>query len=856
MLNNNNTSSVNKLSKKILKANKLRNLFAVMAIALTTLLITTTLTAGITFYKTNKLYSIVSTYGINADGYININNENIKKLEKMNNIKDIGITKMASIQGIKNKELLNERVSLEYANKKAYDMMFIVPIEGTFPKSEDEVLVPTWMLDVLKIDKKVGEKINLDIEIDGKVQTKSLKLCGYYESLLGRGSDSSKVFVSEDFINKYNKNILKEAGSQTAFLNLKNIDSKSTEKDVDNELDKIKKEIGATKAKVHPKYSDENAPVDNATNQIIAVVTGILIVIFTGYLIIYNIFYISVSKDIKFYGLLKTIGTTSKQLKKLILRQALILSIIGIPIGLILGYLVASYIIPLAMSMTIFKNITIVSMDMYIFLIATIFSLITVYISCRKPGKVAGKVSPVEATRYVSSDLKTSKKNSKKGVGGAKIHKMAWGNILKNKKKVFLSILSITLSALTIIFTVTATLGIDPEKHADNQLLYDMVVSNDISHFYGEEEYQPITENLIQEIETLDFVKEVKPQYSVIGYEADGKIYSFGATIKLQGKFKEEIESYKNEKGYNGFSYVDKDMINTEVKSLNVGDLDKNIDRVKLIDGKIDKGKFESGNEIIYYAPLEKANVLKAGDKITLNFVQRDKNGKVINEIKKDFNIMAIVTGNDNGWSANDLGFITMEENTFKETFKDYKNYVSKINIELKDTDDLGEADRKISAILIDSGNNTLGMVSKNYFIDGISELKVIFMTIGSIVGAILGFIGAINVINTVFSSIFDRKVEFAMLESIGMTKNQIKKMILFEGIYNILLTIILIIPLGIVVSFIAPMVVPIYGGFSFKIYALSVSICIIMISILMISVPFIAYKIISKESIVERIRS
>ena len=44
----------------------------------------------------------------------------------------------------------------------------------------------------------------------------------------------------------------------------------------------------------------------------------LLLVIFTGYLIIYNIFQISVAGDIRFYGLLKTIGTTPRQLKRII----------------------------------------------------------------------------------------------------------------------------------------------------------------------------------------------------------------------------------------------------------------------------------------------------------------------------------------------------------------------------------------------------------------------------------------------------------------------------------------------------------------------------------------------------------
>ena len=57
----------------------------------------------------------------------------------------------------------------------------------------------------------------------------------------------------------------------------------------------------------------------------IAIAAFLLLVIFTGYLIIYNIFQISVAGDIRFYGLLKTIGTTPRQLKRIIRQQALLL---------------------------------------------------------------------------------------------------------------------------------------------------------------------------------------------------------------------------------------------------------------------------------------------------------------------------------------------------------------------------------------------------------------------------------------------------------------------------------------------------------------------------------------------------
>ena len=77
-----------------------------------------------------------------------------------------------------------------------------------------------------------------------------------------------------------------------------------------------------------------------------AIAAVLLLILFTGYLIIYNVFQISVTNDIRFYGLLKTIGTTGRQLKRIIRYQALALSLAGIPVGLLLGWLVGAGLTP------------------------------------------------------------------------------------------------------------------------------------------------------------------------------------------------------------------------------------------------------------------------------------------------------------------------------------------------------------------------------------------------------------------------------------------------------------------------------------------------------------------------------
>ena len=131
----------------------------------------------------------------------------------------------------------------------------------------------------------------------------------------------------------------------------------------------------------------------------LAITAIALLIIFTGYLIIYNVFQISVAGDIRFYGLLKTIGTTPRQLRRIIRLQALVLSAGGIPIGLVIGWLIGGRLTPV-ITARLDGVVTLTSGNPLIFAASALFALITVLLSCRRPGRMAAKVSPVEAVRY------------------------------------------------------------------------------------------------------------------------------------------------------------------------------------------------------------------------------------------------------------------------------------------------------------------------------------------------------------------------------------------------------------------------------------------------------------------------
>lgn len=860
MLHNNNSKVVKKISRRSLSTNKMRNIFVIIAIILTTVLLTATFTVGITFSNTKKVYDIISISGVNSDGYIDLNREQYDNLKKNSNIDKIGYIQNATLNPVKNKEISKENIIIQGTDdKEVYDMMGINLKEGNFPKNFEEIIAPTWILDSLNLKYNIGEKINLEMDINGESRNIQFILSGYYESIVPRGVSKSALFVSPKFIEEIIKPIDSNKTNGTALVTLKNLNEKSTLDEAKNKIKALANDVGSNSYKEHPKFHKENDFIkqNKPVDLILIISIAVFLLLLSGYLVIYNIFYISVVRDIRFYGLLKTIGTTNKQIKKIILRQGLILSIIGIPMGLVLGYLIGFKLTPMILEMMAFGNLVKVHSNPFIFIFSAIFSLITVYISCNKSVKIAKKISPVEALKYSTVSTIKSKKKIKKGYNGGKLHNMAWANIMKNKKKVGISILSISISAAIFIFAVNIFMGVDPKKHADHQMVWDFQIENDISNL-DNGEYKPITKELYDKLSNLDFVDKTTIYYEGITPNTEGEFYDFSSEILPEGKIGEEFKGYGDPtKRYCGFYYSEDGNIRTQISSLNEKELKNEISRVRIIDGEIKESEFISGNYIILYKNNDNG-VIKAGDNVPISFVLRDNKG---NEsiVKEEFTVMAVVgkllKGSDNFEMTNNLEVINIEENKFKDVFKDYENSIKKIGINVKKDTNLKEANDIISKVVASSGNRQLNINSKYFFIEGISRFKQIVTIVGLIVSGVLAIIGMLNVINTVLTGILSRKVEFSMLEAIGMTKKQIKKMIVFEGIYYALLSLILILPLGFGVSLLAPMVMPIYSSFNFNIYAISTIISMAVNIILMMSVPLIGYKSISKNSIVERLR-
>ena len=188
----------------------------------------------------------------------------------------------------------------------------------------------------------------------------------------------------------------------------------------------------------------------------------------------------------------------------MIRQQALLLCVFGIPLGLLLGYGIGVAAVPVALSASTYESkYTVISISPWILLFAAVSALLTVLLSCARPGRIAGNVSPVEAVRYTEV---TGSRKRRRSSGKVSPASMAWANLGRNKKKTALVVLSLSLAVALLNMLATFLGGFDMDKYLSHESCADFIVSTpDYFRYQGstltEADIAPIRANTERSLE-------------------------------------------------------------------------------------------------------------------------------------------------------------------------------------------------------------------------------------------------------------------------------------------------------------------------------------------------------------------
>lgn len=826
----NDTSAIEKkLAKRSLHSERQRNLFAIAALALTAFMITAAFSVGFSYFDTYQMQQI-RFMGTTADvAVINPTEEQLAELSGSSLVLDVGIQQR--LGSVDTGQMQNAKLGivwLDDAEWKSHRLPTISGLVGDYPKSENEVMMPTWALAQMGIsDPQVGLEIRLSYQIGDAYDyvSETFLLSGYYKDYISTRTDNrGYVYVSTAFKDSIELPELKN--SVSAMVRFQDND------DVEKSCEKLQRRIAFT-----DQQTFEIVPTGTANGGplVLAVIELAVFISFSGYLLIYNILYISVVKDVQFYGQLKTIGTTSKQIKKIVYKQAVKISCIGIPLGLMLGAAVSFGLVPYALRMMYAGNSAVgtkISFSPLIFVGAAVFTFTTAMTASMKPAKIVGSVSPIAALRYAQGGTKANIKKRHR----INLLRMAWHNVFRDAKSTALVFASL-FCGLSLFLIVTGLLyGLSPENYVSGWGESDFAIT------YGIHESEDLlTDKMVSEISEIDGIENLRLTYAAAGQVITDVIYEdtvfHNYLMSLDGKsgldFSDpvELEAYQ-QNFYSGVYGIDSAYLEETNQAL---------------DNPVDMMAFEQG-DIVLLSKIEDGegnDLIKPGQEITINI----PNGQHTFTVADGFLDADFQAGRGSGRGTAPNLYIS--QTALKKLFP--QNRVFRMAF---DTD--GQQDGAILQQLkrICASGSGIDIRSRYERREEMRGYLVTAKVLGTGLSVILLLVGMLNFINTMVVSVSTRRYELAILESVGMTKRQIVRMLSMEGCCYWGVSIFLTATVGTAVF------IPLYGIFSrlapyavFSYPTIPLMFVAGLVLLICIIVPIWAYKADIKLPVVERLR-
>ena len=842
-----NKETLRLLTSRFMKMNRARNVIAVIAIILTSLLFTSLFVGSVSMILSKRATEIKQFMDSAHASAQNLSEEDAKRLQQtIEQSEDVKRYGSGIFLGAGMDERFGFSVEVRYADENMAESFNCLPTTGRLPEKENEVALSSTILESLGVTPKIGEEVTLTWEVNPMLKqykTDTFKICGFWQgdkAVLGQ-----MVWVSEAYAKENRYPVTQEElengiynGGKEYFLWYKNLWN------LEKKTEKISKAAGFTRAgtgmEVNPAYNLFEEDSFSFSSLIIM----ILFVILAGYLIIYNIFNISVKTDIRAYGLLKNVGTTGKQLKKIVRMQAWRLSAIGIPIGLLCGYLAGLCMVP---SLTADAEIsaqagqtaqTVVSANPLIFLAAALLTLLTVYLSSLQACKMVERVSPVEALRLAEGEQshRKIKKNTSVTWWG-----MAVQNVLRNWKKGLIVMLSIALSMVVVNCIVMLVQGYDFDSYRKVLLASDFQLDQMTGSLLNTN-FNGITPEIKEILDEC-------PDSAKTGY-----VYYSEETHKMEPELLKTWEAFadKYEKNWNDYEK----QVWEEAKASNtvsvhfLGISESVFDKLEWRGEKCSWDTFKSGNYVLVdygnkYAERP-VSYYQTGGIFQMDY----KNGN-----QKDYEVIGeALMPYALDYPYADCIYITVlvpEEEYITQTGNESAMYAA---IDAKKGEDKQIKEYIDKNILKE--NDMINVFSVLDMKESFQRYVSKYYMIGSFLVVILAFIGIMNFFNTTATSVISRKKELALLEVVGMTKKQVSKMLVTEGF--LYLGGAFVIAVLLIVFGAKQILVNTLGtAFFFRLH-LTIVPCVLMIPILVgiaYVIPKYQFEKMSRESIVERIR-
>lgn len=736
---NDTSRIVKKYAKRSISQSRVKTFLSVLTIALAVALLSGFALSVIGMETEAKRGLLVSSQML----YHNLNDEQMQALRHDERISDSKIYMQAA-----NTQIENYLVIPVYIEQNNSQIVMDEIVEGQYPMDLYDVAVDKAYLEQLGLPVELGATITIPF-YDGN--TENFTVVGLTDS--GSTERVYSLFCSKQYT---------EAGSQfqhsvTALaVQFAHADEMSKQA-----FEAMTKQIEADYG-IPAQNSDPNdgflSSLEPNWEDIQIVMIFSFAVLFVSYLVIYSIFYIYVHNQVREFGQLRTMGTTAKQIKKILRVQGRIFCVCGTALGLVIGGIAAFLFKPNGWS---WGNTAITSIVIFLLVYGM------VWLAMSKPAKIAGSISPIEAAKNTGYESfpAVSKKLHRKITPFS----LAIMGSSRNRKKWIVTVLSLGIAGIMFMGGTTLLSSLDMERLARHGLLeygeFEVELSrnaikNDPHGQTGVQLKNPLNEDLIQTIAQMEGVAEVS-EYQTLEAE-----FEYNGVTK-----KENITPFTPDQQALLEKY--------------------------LVTGTADYSTMSENHEILVlrneYADYIYDWTFHVGDTVKFRWFDG------IREQETEFRIAGeisdgIFEDDGGGKLFGKTGFFLLPEELMNQMMPSGFNFNSQLLVRM---DDLSQepALRKTMNDLLD----TTPMVTMESLYDYSQDSEAMYQRTSLVIWGSCGFImlfAVINLVNTLIATTLSRKHEFSVLRSVGMAKKQLRQTVQCEGIllafWNICITVLI----------------------------------------------------------------
>ena len=761
---------LNKFTIKSLKLNKKRTIVTIIGIMLSTALI-----CGVAGLVSSFQTSLINWARTNDGNYHvtfkNVASDKAQYVTENQKVKDYFLSSSlgwANLEGSKatNKPYLHV---LAY-DKKALENYGVVLTDGRLPQNPNEIIITESVLTGARVLLKIGDTITLNI---GTRKSND----DYYlndDNLYTEGDESivdtkEKIYTIVGFMETLDVENLYSPG-YSALTYMDGIPS-TIDISVLYKSPKEYKEITKDICKTLNLDFDEDVYVNSdflrfqgvmsdGMLHVLYAIAGVVIfiIVVSSVFVIRNSFSISVAEKNRQYGMLSSVGATSKQIRRNVIFEGMVIGLIAIPLGILLGIVaimillkIVNYLLADMLSGLGFTY----SINLLAVLISVAISIITIYLSCLIPARRAAKISPIESIRgnndikIKAKKLRTSKLTKKLfGIGGV----IASKNLKRSKKKYRTTVISLVISIFIFIsLSSFLTLGTKTSQFYYMDFKFNMYVHS-------------LSDGNTQIYEKISKLKNV-----------DNSAYCYQSSLDIDNiKYASEFgkKFLENDPYPTGIAFMvyNNEYFKKYIKEIGLKESDY---RTAVILLDYDTFYNEDGSKTV-----DRLYSLKPGD--TVNVKSGDK--------EKTLTISKFTDVKPMGQKAvyYDHGIIVVSEDYIKEVFKEDVNnsdyyHLSDLFIKSSKPQELENTLND----LIKQGGDYYGLTVFNYETYMKQEQRMLLVVKIFLYGfiTVITLIGVTNIFNTITTNMILRSKEFAMLKSVGMSSKEFNKMIRLESI-------------------------------------------------------------------------